>query len=77
MLSPSLSLVPKTLTEMRCHLKNTGKREAKIKFFCCYCFFFYVQLHLLKCIWSVCITRFMTGTQRQETNLSMRFAGDL
>ena len=26
MLSPSLSLVPKTLTEMRCHLKNTGKR---------------------------------------------------
>lgn len=72
MLSPSLSLVPKTLTEMRCHLKNTGKREAKVKFF-----FFYVQLHLLKCIWSVCITRFMTGTQRQETNLSMRFAGDL
>lgn len=33
MLSPSLSLVPKTLTEMRCHLKNTGKREAKVKFF--------------------------------------------
>ena len=74
MLSPSLSLVPKTLTEMRCHLKNTGKREAKVKFFF---LFFYVQLHLLKCIWSVCITRFMTGTQRQETNLSMCFAGDL
>lgn len=74
MLSPSLSLVPKTLMEMRCHLKNTGKREAKVKFFL---FFFYVQLHLLKFIWSVCITRFMTGTQRQETNLSMRFAGDL
>lgn len=74
MLSPSLSLVPKTLTEMRCHLKNTGKREAKVKFSL---FFFYVQLHLLKFIWSVCITRFMTGTQRQETNLSMRFAGDL
>lgn len=76
MLSPSLSLVPKTLTEMRCHLKNTGKREAKVKFFVVVVFF-YVQLHLLKCIWSVCITRFMTGTQRQETNLSMRFAGDL
>lgn len=76
MLSQSLSLVPKTLTEMRCHLKNTGKREAKVKFFFVVVFF-YVQLHLLKCIWSVCITRFMTGTQRQETNLSMRFAGDL
>lgn len=76
MLSPSLSLVPKTLTEMRCHLKNTGKREAKVKFFVVVVFF-YVQLYLLKCIWSVCITRFMTGTQRQETNLSMRFAGDL
>ena len=76
MLSPSLSLVPKTLTEMRCHLKNTGKREAKVKFFFVVVIL-YVQLHLLKCIWSVCITRFMTGTQRQETNLSMRFAGDL
>lgn len=39
MLSPSLSLVPKTLTEMRCHLKNTGKREAKVKFFFVVVFF--------------------------------------